>query len=76
MRSWRRERAQADGVPAYVVLTNATLEAVCRSLPADEDELLAVPGMGPARVERYARELLELVSAASPDAASRRPLPV
>jgi ATP-dependent DNA helicase RecQ len=76
LRAWRRERSRADGVPAYVVLTNATLEAVCRSLPEDEDSLLAVPGMGPARVERYGGELLELVAAAPREAASRPALPV
>ena len=76
LRDWRLERSRNDGVPAYVVLTNACLDEVCRRLPSDEDELLEVPGMGPARIERYGRDLLELVRAASGAGASRPPLPV
>jgi ATP-dependent DNA helicase RecQ len=76
LRDWRLERAGADGVPAYVVLTNACLEEVCRRLPSDEDELLDVPGMGPARMERYGRDLLELVRAGLGAGASRPPMPV
>ena len=37
LRDWRSERARNDGVPAYVVLTNACLDEVCRRLPGDEE---------------------------------------
>jgi ATP-dependent DNA helicase RecQ len=76
LRDWRLERSRSDGVPAYVVLTNACLDEVCRRLPGDEDALLDVPGMGPARIERYGQDLLELVRAAPGAGASRPPLPV
>jgi ATP-dependent DNA helicase RecQ len=76
LRGWRLERSRSDGVPAYVVLTNACLDEVCRRLPGDEEELLDVPGMGPARIERYGQDLLELVRAAPGAGASRPPLPV
>ena len=65
-----------DGVPAYVVLTNACLDEVCRRLPGDEAELLEVPGMGPARIERYSRDLLELLRTAPGAGPSLPPLPV
>ena len=32
-------------------------------MPGDEEELAEVPGMGPARIERYGQDLLELVRA-------------
>ena len=76
LRDWRLERSRADGVPAYVVATNACLDEVCRRLPADAGELAEVPGMGPARVERYGDDLLELVRTACRAGASRAPLPV
>jgi superfamily II DNA helicase RecQ len=76
LRDWRRERSRNDGVPAYVVATNACLDELCRRQPADEEELAAVPGMGPARVERYGRDLLELVRAGAGAGPSRPPLPV
>jgi ATP-dependent DNA helicase RecQ len=76
LRTWRFERARDDGVPAYVVLTNACLDEVCRRLPGDEAELLEVPGIGPARIERYGRDLLELLRTAPGAGASLPPLPV
>jgi ATP-dependent DNA helicase RecQ len=74
LRDWRRERSRADGVPAYVVATNACLDEVCRRLPEDAEELAEVPGMGPARVDRYGDDLLELVRARG--GPSRAALPV
>jgi superfamily II DNA helicase RecQ len=71
LRDWRLERARADGVPAYVVATNACLDEVCRRLPSDAGELAEVPGMGPARVERYGDDLLELVRAGARAGPSR-----
>jgi len=76
LRAWRLERSRNDGVPAYVVATNACLDELCRRLPGDEEELAEVPGMGPARVERYGRDLLELVRAGAGAGPSRPPLPV
>jgi superfamily II DNA helicase RecQ len=76
LRDWRLERSRNDGVPAYVVATNACLDEVCRRLPGDADELAEVPGMGPARVERYGHDLLELVRAGAGAGPSRPPLPV
>ena len=76
LRAWRSERAREDGVPAYVVLTNAVLDEVCRRLPGDEDELLEIPGLGPARIERYGSDLLQVLRAAPGAGASLPPLPV
>ena len=76
LRGWRLERSRADGVPAYVVLTNASLEEVCRRMPGDADELREVPGMGPARIERYGHDLLELLRATPLAGAPRPPIPV
>jgi RecQ family ATP-dependent DNA helicase len=74
LREWRLTRARADGVPAYVVATNACLDELCRRLPEDAGELAEVPGMGPARVERYGQDLLQLVR--TREGPSRAPLPV
>ena len=56
--AWRRERARADGVPAYVVADNKTLAAIAAHRPMDETTLLGVPGIGQRRVEAYGEELL------------------
>ena len=61
---WRRERARADGVPAYVVADNKTLAAIAARRPADETQLLGVPGIGQRKVAMYGDELLQLVAVA------------
>ena len=62
LREWRRLRAKADGVPAYVVFHDATLEAIAREQPGDWADLAGIAGVGPAKLERYADEVLEVVS--------------
>jgi len=64
LRAWRLERAREREVPAYVIFTDATMEALAESLPRDPDELLAISGIGPDKVERYGEALLALFDAA------------
>ncbi|HEY2887640.1 MAG TPA: HRDC domain-containing protein, partial [Candidatus Limnocylindrales bacterium] len=58
LRTWRAERARADGVPAYVIAHDATLVALVEAHPVSIPDLGRVKGMGPARVERYGAEIL------------------
>jgi superfamily II DNA helicase RecQ len=58
---WRRTLARASGVPAYVICHDATLAALAEAKPQDRQSLLAVPGLGPVKVERWGESLLELV---------------
>jgi DNA helicase II / ATP-dependent DNA helicase PcrA len=61
LRAWRLRRATADGVPAYVVFHDRTLDEIARRRPGSTGELAAVPGVGPAKLERYAREVLAVL---------------
>jgi DNA helicase II / ATP-dependent DNA helicase PcrA len=62
LRAWRRKRAEADGVPAYVVFNDRTLAALAERRPRSRGELLAVDGIGPAKLDRYGDELLALLA--------------
>ncbi|HET9672335.1 MAG TPA: ATP-dependent DNA helicase UvrD2 [Actinomycetota bacterium] len=62
LKEWRRRRAQADGVPAYVVFHDRTLAAIADRECRDRADLAAIPGVGPAKLERYADEILEIVA--------------
>jgi DNA helicase II / ATP-dependent DNA helicase PcrA len=62
LRAWRRKRAEADGVPAYVVFNDRTLAALSRRRPRSRGELLAVEGIGPSKLDRYGDELLALLT--------------
>ncbi|MHB8418191.1 MAG: RecQ family ATP-dependent DNA helicase [Myxococcales bacterium] len=58
LKALRRRIADARGVPAYMVFTDATLLEIVARRPASADELLLVSGVGPARLARYGAEFL------------------
>lgn len=61
LKEWRLRRARTDDVPAYVIFHNATLEEIAGRRPRTLAELAAVPGVGPAKLERYGDEVLEVL---------------
>jgi DNA helicase II / ATP-dependent DNA helicase PcrA len=62
LRSWRRNRARTDGIPPYVVFHDRTLAEIARRRPRSPEELAAVAGVGPTKLERYATEVLAALS--------------
>ncbi len=64
LRAWRLERARTDEVPAYVVLHDATLRELATAKPQSQRDLAAVKGFGPAKIERYAADVLAVISTA------------
>jgi DNA helicase II / ATP-dependent DNA helicase PcrA len=61
LRSWRKDRADTDSVPAYVVFTNVTLDALVDIAPTTLDDLRRIPGIGPAKRERYGEAIVALI---------------
>jgi superfamily II DNA helicase RecQ len=49
-------------VPAYIVFSDATLKAMAEMRPQSEAALLRVPGVGPAKLERYGSEFLRALA--------------
>jgi len=64
LRAWRLERARTDSVPAFVVFSDATLEALAAARPASVAQLAGVSGVGPAKLARYGEEVLAVLAAA------------
>ncbi|HET7510043.1 MAG TPA: ATP-dependent DNA helicase RecQ [Solirubrobacterales bacterium] len=60
LKAWRLQAAA--GNPAYTVAHNKTLTAIAATRPTDEDALLAISGIGPSFVEKYAPEVLALIA--------------
>ena len=56
-KEWRRRTAQRAAVPAYVVLSDAALEDLCRKQPSNLRELLGVAGIGERKAELYGGEI-------------------
>jgi ATP-dependent DNA helicase RecQ len=61
LKAWRREQAQVQGVPAYVILHDSTLAAIAALRPRDLAALGRIGGMGVKKLERYGEQLLRLL---------------
>ncbi|MGY1721973.1 ATP-dependent helicase [Blastococcus sp. SYSU DS0533] len=62
LRAWRSQAAQDASVPAYVVFSDATLQAIAESRPASLRELSGLPGIGARKLELYGADVLATVS--------------
>jgi ATP-dependent DNA helicase RecQ len=63
LRALRRQLADKEGVPAYVVFSDATLRDMARQVPRSVLELRSVSGVGPAKIARYGEVFLEVLRA-------------
>ncbi|MGH8911740.1 MAG: HRDC domain-containing protein, partial [Acidimicrobiia bacterium] len=62
LKEWRRQRAAADGVPPYVIAHDAHLASIAARGPTTLEDLSRCEGIGPARLERYGDDILEVVA--------------
>ncbi len=60
LKAWRLRAAA--GKPAFTVASNRTLTAIAAARPADEPSLLAIGGVGPSFISKYADEVLAIVA--------------
>ena len=61
LKKLRERLAAKEYVPAYVVFSDATLREMCMRLPKTPDEMLAVPGVGKIKLEKYGAMFLETI---------------
>jgi DNA helicase-2/ATP-dependent DNA helicase PcrA len=61
LRQWRAERARAEKKPAYVFLTDATIDQIASALPASLVALGRIKGIGPGKLGAYGDEILALL---------------
>jgi ATP-dependent DNA helicase RecQ len=61
LKALRKRLADERRVPAYVVFTDATLEAMVTLRPTHEGALRTVPGVGPKKLEAYGAAFLEIL---------------
>jgi DNA helicase-2/ATP-dependent DNA helicase PcrA len=60
LKDWRSAKARELGLPPYVVFDDQTLRAVAAGLPGDEAGLLALRGIGPAKLDSYGSDLMAI----------------
>ena len=61
LREWRRNVARQKMTAAFVVMHDATLDALCQARPKTLTELRRVSGMGEKKCELYGEEILEVL---------------
>ncbi|MDB5621544.1 MAG: recQ [Devosia sp.] len=64
LRAERLRIAKAQGVPPYVVFGDATLRAMAQTRPTRLHDLLNIPGVGQAKLERYGEAFLAILDGA------------
>jgi superfamily II DNA helicase RecQ len=79
LRQWRTAQAREQGVSPFVIFHDRVLRAIAGSLPTNPEELRAISGVGPGKLEHYGHTVLAIVQAhladvrqvaSSPDATS------
>ncbi|MCP4944708.1 MAG: RecQ family ATP-dependent DNA helicase [Planctomycetaceae bacterium] len=61
LKRWRRKNSAALGIPAYRVLTNATIDRIAESCPTSREDLESISGVGPATMEQFGDDIITLV---------------
>jgi ATP-dependent DNA helicase RecQ len=65
LRTKRQEIAIGENLPAYIILSDATLLEVATYLPQKMDELRLISGFGDVKLAKYGREFLAIINAYS-----------
>ena len=65
LKDWRLKTSKELGQPAFLILHDRSLESMSASLPKTNEELLAIVGVGPAKVTKYGQDVLRIVRAHS-----------
>ncbi len=63
LRALRKRLASDRGLPAYLVLSDATLLEIARRRPSDEEALRGISGIGPKKLDLYGAQILAAVAA-------------
>lgn len=61
LRKKRKEMADQQGIPPYVIFPDTTLMEMSYYLPQDEDDLLAIYGVGSVKQKKYGKDFLKLI---------------
>ncbi len=72
LRALRKRLADERGVPAYLVFSDQVLWDMIAARPETRDQMLAVPGVGPAKLERYGDAFLEALAGAAEEGDTAR----
>jgi len=61
LKGMRLQLAETEGVPAFVIFSDASLYDMCTKLPRDDVEFLAVSGVGEVKLKKYGPAFLRII---------------
>ena len=64
LRAWRLTSAKRLGVPAFRIMSDRVLVEIAQTRPRNAAELLAIPGIGIATVEKHGAQIYKILNAA------------
>lgn len=62
LRQLRREIAEQEKIPPYIVFSDATLKEICQYIPTSKEEMLLIKGVGEFKYEKYGDKFLSVVN--------------
>ena len=61
VKNWRNNLAKETNVPVYIILPQKALIELVNALPSSAAELESIKGIGKMKVQRYGKEIIEMV---------------
>ncbi|AVV98424.1 DNA helicase RecQ [Lactiplantibacillus plantarum] len=65
LRTLRRQLAEEQGVPPFVIFSDRTLHSMCDLMPEDDAAFLTVKGVGASKLEKYGETFMATIRAAA-----------
>lgn len=62
LKEWRLQKAQEEGFPAYMILSNLNIFTLAKYKPQLISDFLSLKGFGEKKTERYGDELMDLLN--------------
>ncbi|WP_405498647.1 ATP-dependent DNA helicase UvrD2 [Nocardia sp. NBC_00511] len=63
LKDWRKDKADAQSLPHFVIFSDTTLTAIAEQRPTDDKSLVAIPGIGAKKLQTYGADVLAIVRA-------------
>ncbi len=61
LRELRKKIADIEGLPAYIVFSDASLRDMCAKKPENNEEFLTVSGVGYMKLEKYGERFMKVI---------------
>ena len=62
LKVWRSELSKKLNLPAYIIMHDKTLMDIASNNPITLEELSKISGIGPAKLERYGKEIIDIIN--------------